>query len=91
MEVFEGIGKYKGSRVKIQAKVGVRLVVQSPTRIPQHYQEPLEERIEELLEAGVTEVLMQHEVPRYPPRKPRVSRRLWHSSIITQREGRFGG
>ena len=60
-EVFEGIGKYKGPPVKIQVKEGVRPVVQPPRRIPLHYQEPLKEHLEELLEAGVIEGPLQHE------------------------------
>ena len=51
-EVFEGIGKYKGPPVEIQVQEGVRPVVQPPRRIPLHYQEPLREHIQELLEAG---------------------------------------
>ena len=60
-EVFEGIGKYKGPPVEIQVKEGVRPVVQPPRRIPLHYQEPLREHIQELLEAGVIEGPLQHE------------------------------
>ena len=60
-EVFEGIWKYKGPPVEIQIKEGVRPVVQPPRRIPLHYQEPLREHIQELLEAGVIEGPLQHE------------------------------
>ena len=60
-EVFEGIGKYKGPPVKIQVEEGVRPVVQPPRRIPLHYQEPLREHIQELLEAGVIEGPLQQE------------------------------
>ena len=60
-EVFEGIGKYKGPPVEIQVEEGVRPVVQPPRRIPLHYQEPLKEHIQELLEAGVIEGPLQHE------------------------------
>ena len=58
-EVFEGIGRYKGPPVKIQLEEGVRPVVQPPRRIPLHYQEPLKEHIQELLEAGVIEGPLQ--------------------------------
>ena len=57
-EVFEGIGKYKGPPVELQVQEGVRPVVQAPGRIPLHYQEPLKEHIQELLDAGV---ILQHE------------------------------
>ena len=61
-EVFQGIGKYKGPPVEIQVKEVVRPVVQPPRRIPLHYQEPLREHIQELLEAGVIKGRLQHEV-----------------------------
>ena len=60
-EVFEGIGKYKGPPVELQVQEGVRPVVQAPGRIPLHYQEPLKEHIQELLDAGVIEGPLQHE------------------------------
>ena len=60
-EVFEGIGKYKGPPVEIQVEEGVRPVVHPPRMIPLHYQEPLKEHIQELLEAGVIEGPLQHE------------------------------
>ena len=60
-EGFEGIGKYKGPPMQIQVKEGVRPLVQPPRRIPLHYQEPLKEHIQELLDVGVIKGPLQHE------------------------------
>ena len=60
-EIFKGIGKYRGPPVEIQVKEGVRPVVQPPRRMPLHYQEPLREHIQELLEGGVIGGPLQYE------------------------------
>ena len=51
-KVFQGIGAYKGDKVRIHLKDGVRPVIQPNRRIPLLLVQPLKDHINELLEEG---------------------------------------
>ena len=60
-DIFEEVGKYKGDPVRIQAKIGVKFIIQPARRIPLHYRQPLKNHIEELIQEGVIEGPLQEE------------------------------
>ena len=62
-EVFEGIGRYTGEKVKIHVDKTAQPVIQPPRRILIHYLEPLREHLQELKESDVIEGPLQQEEP----------------------------
>ena len=60
-DIFQGVGKYKGDRVRIQVKEGVKPIIQPARRILLHYRQPLKDHIEELIQEGAVEGPLEEE------------------------------
>ena len=54
-EVFHGIGKMKGVKVKLHVDPDVKPVAQKHRRVPFHLREKLEKELERLEQAGIIE------------------------------------
>ena len=60
-DIMIGIGKYKGTPVKIQLAEDIKPVIQPPRRIPLHYMQPLKDHLKEMVEQEVIKEPLQEE------------------------------